>query len=143
MHVLDVRATLTMNKTKIRRKVENMHKVRIDRVVVLAGPCLAAIQMYSQDSSVQQGARPGIVSKPWMNSNLSPDARADLVAKELTQDEQFTLIRGFLGFAVGRLLKPQRAIGSAGFVPEFQGSASRLFRNRMTLYQPLESQRLT
>ena len=33
-------------------------------------------------------------SHPWMNSSLTPDARADMVVKEMTLDEKITLLHG-------------------------------------------------
>ena len=61
-------------------------------------------------------ARP---ARPWTNASLSPDARADLVEKRMTQDEKFTLLHGY--FAMPFFSKdgslPKGALGSAGFVP--------------------------
>ncbi|MDE2184269.1 MAG: glycoside hydrolase family 3 C-terminal domain-containing protein [Alphaproteobacteria bacterium] len=37
------------------------------------------------------------VNAPWMNQDLSPDQRADLVQAQMTPDEEFTLVRGYLG----------------------------------------------
>ncbi|HEY4123922.1 MAG TPA: glycoside hydrolase family 3 C-terminal domain-containing protein [Rhizomicrobium sp.] len=55
--------------------------------------------------------------RPWMNTALSPDARADLLEKALTQDEKISVLHGsfaipFLGAKV-----PDGALGSAGYVP--------------------------
>lgn len=66
-------------------------------------------------------AQPG---QPWMNTALSPDARADLIQKELTRDEELTLVDGYLGVAyqkgfhdpIPAWMKSQLP-GSAGFVP--------------------------
>jgi beta-glucosidase len=33
-------------------------------------------------------------ARPWMDASLSPDARADLVIKELTLDEKIQLVHG-------------------------------------------------
>ena len=39
-------------------------------------------------------AQPG---RPWMNTALSPDARANLVQAQMTRDEEFILVDGYLG----------------------------------------------
>lgn len=66
-------------------------------------------------------AQPG---QPWMNTALSPDARADLIQKEMTRDEMLVLVDGYLGVAyqkgfhdpIPAWMKPLLP-GSAGFVP--------------------------
>jgi beta-glucosidase len=64
---------------------------------------------------------------PWMNTSLSPDARADLIQSQLTRDEELTLVHGYFGLNV-----PERFHGpiprtildnlpdSAGYVPGIQ-----------------------
>ena len=63
-------------------------------------------------------------AQPWMNTSLSPDARADLVQAQLTQDEELTLVHGYMGInATWRRFKPipdailKMLPGSAGYVP--------------------------
>ena len=41
-----------------------------------------------------QGQKPAEVERPWMNTSLSPDERADLVMKEMTLDEKIQLLHG-------------------------------------------------
>ena len=53
-------------------------------------------------------------ARPWMNTALSPDRRADLVQKELTLDEEIGLVHGPLGIPG---FAPKEALGSAGYVP--------------------------
>jgi len=48
----------------------------------------AAPHRHPQDPARTSGNR------PWMNTNLSPDERAELVLKEMTLDEKITLIHG-------------------------------------------------
>lgn len=38
--------------------------------------------------------------RPWMDATLSPDARAGLVLAQMTQDEKFGLVNGYLGIAL-------------------------------------------
>ncbi len=61
---------------------------------------------------------------PWMDKSLTPDARADLVQAQMTQDEQLVLLKGYYGANVKlSWIKPApvelRPLlpGSAGFVP--------------------------
>jgi len=54
---------------------------------VLAGPAAAPFR-HPQDPPEPAG------SQPWMNRNLSPDERAQLVLKEMTLDEKIELIHG-------------------------------------------------
>jgi len=66
-------------------------------------------------------AQPG---RPWMNTALSPDVRANLIQTQLTRDEEYALVDGYLGVdyppgfheAIPSWLKAQLP-GSAGFVP--------------------------
>jgi beta-glucosidase len=59
-----------------------------------------------------------------MNISLSPDARADLIQAQMTRDEEFTLVDGYLGLdyrpgwhePVPQWMKPLLP-GGAGFVP--------------------------
>ena len=56
-------------------------------------------------------------NRPWMNTSLSPDERADLVLKELTLDEKINLIHGN-GMPGWRAPYPKYYLGNggAGFV---------------------------
>jgi len=61
---------------------------------------------------------------PWMNVALSPDVRADLVQAQMTTDEQFLLVKGYIGAnAREPWMRPVPAAlvpllpGIAGYVP--------------------------
>ncbi len=61
---------------------------------------------------------------PWMNTALSPDARADLIIEQMTEDEQLTLVMGYFGapLNLGFTRQPPAAIkpsltGTAGYIP--------------------------
>src|SRR6516164_11176347 len=66
----------------------------------------------------------GSGSQPWMNKALTPDARADLLQAEMTQDEALQLVIGYMGstlrFPFAKpapdALRPLLP-GTAGFVP--------------------------
>ena len=53
-------------------------------------------------------------ARPWMDVRLSPDQRAGLVLKAMTQDEKFRLLRTEFGDGKD---KPPGALGSAGYQP--------------------------
>lgn len=55
---------------------------------------------------------------PWMNKSLSPDARADLLVKQMTLDEKIQLVHGLpsMGFSAG-FKRAAGSLGGDGFVP--------------------------
>jgi hypothetical protein len=67
-----------------------------DRAVLLS--CVVAFCVLMQPAAAPhrdpQGPAKPSGNRPWMNSNLSPDERAELVLKEMTLDEKITLIHG-------------------------------------------------
>jgi beta-glucosidase len=56
-------------------------------------------------------------ARPWMNPRLTPDQRADLVLKAMTQDEKFRLIRVDFGDTENGHVMAPGALGSAGYGP--------------------------
>ncbi|MBC7668884.1 MAG: beta-glucosidase [Gemmatimonadaceae bacterium] len=65
-------------------------------------------------------AAPAISAKPWMNTRLSADQRADLVVAQMTQDEKLTLVFGFFGSNQRKpqfTPSPEARMGSAGYIP--------------------------
>ena len=61
----------------------------IRAVFFVAVSLLLLASASAQDS--QQGAKQNF---PWMNKNLSPDERADMVLKQMTLDEKMDLLHG-------------------------------------------------
>ncbi|MXP24451.1 glycosyl hydrolase [Altererythrobacter indicus] len=57
--------------------------------------------------------------RPWMNTSLSPDQRADLVIKEMTLDEKIAMVNGTMGMALRKENPDEKRIG-AGHVPGVQ-----------------------
>jgi len=56
--------------------------------------------------------------RPWMNPALSPDLRADMVERQMTQAEKLRLVFGFSGRNQGaHFIASPKALGSAGYVP--------------------------
>jgi beta-glucosidase len=61
---------------------------------------------------------PAVADRPWMNTALDPDTRADLMVKQMTLDEKIQLVHG-IGWGPLRAGSPVPAAdnGGAGFVP--------------------------
>ena len=81
---------------------------RLDHCLILA----CAIGMASMSATAVQAPE-----RPWMNTALSPDQRAALLLKAMTQDEKFRLIRSDFGEANNGRPMPVGALNSAGYVP--------------------------
>jgi beta-glucosidase len=69
-----------------------------------------------------QAQTPPAAPPAWMNSSLTPDARADLVQAQLSQDEELTLVNGYFGvYRAGARAQPAAIRAdlpvSAGYVP--------------------------
>src|SRR5271165_906759 len=62
-----------------------MHRTLLVRCYFLCAAIFTLLLLVSPSFAQQQ---------PWMNSQLSPDARADLVLKEMTLDEKIDLLHG-------------------------------------------------
>lgn len=60
---------------------------------------------------------PAATAKPWMNKALSPDQRAALLEAQMTTEEKLTIVHGPMGRPRLGIPKPERALGSAGFIP--------------------------
>lgn len=63
----------------------------------------------------QEAAAP---ARPWMDTKLSPEKRADLLLAAMTLDEKIAMLHGPMAMPFGpRFPMPKGAIGSAGFIP--------------------------
>ncbi len=92
-------------------------------LAVLAVTAFANAGSRAQAPSQTVPQSPLSAMAPWMNASLPPDDRADLVQAQMAQDEELTLVRGYLGVAAPRTRSPQPAWmlqnlpSSAGYVP--------------------------
>jgi len=77
--------------------------------------CLVAVAVFARREA--QGQEEQKQNRPWMNTMLSPDERADLVLKEMTPDEKIELVHGN-GMPGWRKPYPTAHLGNggAGFV---------------------------
>ena len=77
---------------------------------LIVAPIFARLHSHSQEDEQKQ-------NRPWMNTSLSPDERAELVLKELTLDEKIDLVHGN-GMPGWRKPFPTAHLGNggAGFV---------------------------
>jgi beta-glucosidase len=64
-------------------------------------------------SSAPQTTRPA--KWPWMNKNLSPDQRADLVVKQMTLDEKISTVTSYLGWSYSLATGPHEGKGADGY----------------------------
>lgn len=80
-------------------------------MAVAAGLLSASPSTAQQSGAAQQAAR------PWMDTALSADERANLLVQALTQDEKIRLVHGELAIPFLGAKVPPGALGSAGYVP--------------------------
>src|SRR5580693_8368703 len=80
----------------------------------LAGCLIVASGIFVTTSAMGAADTP---PRPWMNTSLSADQRAELMLKAMTQDEKFRLIRVDFGEARDGKPMPVGALDSAGYVP--------------------------
>ncbi len=92
------------------------------RLALLIGAsALIASPAYAQAAKPAAPKAPPKASQPahpWLNPKLSPDRRADLVLKAMTNDEKFTVIFGYFGSDMKpRYARPAASLdASAGYV---------------------------
>jgi beta-glucosidase len=72
--------------------------------------CLACLATSGSAQHHQPQTTP---DRPWMNTSLSPDERADLVVKEMTVDEKIALLHG-VGMPTDDPLTPENAPSNRG-----------------------------
>jgi beta-glucosidase len=82
--------------------------------LLLGGIAVAAVQPLAARNAVSSAPS---AARPWMNTSLSPDKRADLILAQMTLDEKVALLHGLMGMSFGTGTPPAGAIGSAGYVP--------------------------
>lgn len=96
-------------------RTNNMLRNALIRRLLLAGfGCFVILAVPHALNSSSRAKAPF----PWMDKNLSPDQRADMVLKEMTLDEKIQLVHG-TGWGVlraGDPVPPESNLG-AGFVP--------------------------
>jgi beta-glucosidase len=80
-----------------------------------------AVSVFALASSLSAAAAPDN-AQPWLNPKLSPDKRAALAVAAMTEDEMYTLVRGYVGISIDlpgmpKMLAPEGARQSSGYVP--------------------------
>ena len=85
------------------------------RVIRMAGISalliITALLSAASAQNAKDAAKP-VVKGPWLDKNLLPDKRADLVIQQMTLDEKIRLVHGVEGAAA-----QQHSLGGAGYVP--------------------------
>jgi beta-glucosidase len=84
------------------------------RKILPAAVCLA---LGAASPAMAAHAKAAAPEKPWMDTSLSPDARAALIEQQMTPDEMVTLLHGYFAVPIFGKKVPQGALGSAGYVP--------------------------
>ena len=93
---------------KPRKNVMTLHKTPVAAFIGMAlMTCFGACAAGSASST----------ARPWLNPRLSPDQRAALVLKAMTQDEKFQLISVQFGDTENGHIMSPGALGSAGYDP--------------------------
>jgi beta-glucosidase len=64
--------------------------------------------------------QPQAPAGPWMNADLPPDQRADMVIAQMTFDEKIQLVHGAGGFGPPAAGQVNRSNGGAGWIPGIQ-----------------------
>jgi beta-glucosidase len=72
---------------------------------------ITALLSAASAQNAKDAAKP-VVKGPWLDKNLLPDKRADLVIQQMTLDEKIRLVHGVEGAAA-----QQHSLGGAGYVP--------------------------
>lgn len=81
------------------------------KATLILAAAILAIPQYA----VAQSPRPD-VSRPWLDSALPADVRADMALQAMTLDEKISLVHGHVAFTFRDKPKPDGAIGAAGYV---------------------------
>jgi beta-glucosidase len=76
---------------------------------------LAAAAILALAAGGAHAAPRAAAARPWMNARLSPDARAELVLKEMSLDEQISLLHGSMPMFLNP--RPPGVVISAGYLP--------------------------
>jgi beta-glucosidase len=93
-----------------------MNAMPHSRAILLA----LSLVILSWPASPAGAAGAGALQRPWLDSSLAPDRRADLALQALTREEKLSLVFGYFGSVMPDKRytpPPQARSGSAGFVP--------------------------
>jgi beta-glucosidase len=97
-----------------------MNLKRLGILSLMAGILTLAAIVASAQGQGRPGNQAAAVQRRWMDKNLSPDRRAELLIGQMTLEEKISLLHGS-GWSelAGPLdsLAPTRSLGGAGFIP--------------------------
>lgn len=87
-------------------------------VTILCCTAILSLAAASAAPAQVQNAASAAAARPWLDSSLDPDRRAELAVKQMTQDEKLSLVFGQFGSDWQGKKPPAAAhYGSAGYVP--------------------------
>lgn len=97
-----------------------MHRLSCSKlfsIVAISALVSPAFAQHRHNNSGASASNP-VASAPWMNPNLSPDRRADMVLQQMTLDEKIDLLhgQGMLGWEGKPMPNANLSNGGAGFV---------------------------
>jgi len=86
--------------------------LRVIRMAGISALLIASALLSAASAQNAKDAAKPVVKGPWLDKNLLPDKRADLVIQQMTLDEKIRLVHGVEGAAA-----QQHSLGGAGYVP--------------------------
>ncbi|MGD0500219.1 MAG: glycoside hydrolase family 3 C-terminal domain-containing protein [Bryobacteraceae bacterium] len=87
--------------------------IRGSRLALAAGAAMVFMALFLAPVVAQRQQQPQAPQGPWMNKDLAPDQRADLVIAQMTLDEKISLCHGAGGFQAAGTISN----GGAGVIP--------------------------
>jgi len=88
------------------------------RSPLLAAALAAAFPLFAISGAHAAATPPEPAQKPWLDRTLSPDQRAQLAVKAMTQEEKLRWVMSWFGNDFGKGKKiPEALVQSAGYVP--------------------------
>ncbi|MBT0668182.1 glycoside hydrolase family 3 C-terminal domain-containing protein [Novosphingobium profundi] len=85
--------------------------------VLLASSLIPSLTAAAQAAPSGKSAPVAVKERPWMDTKLPAERRADLLLAQMTLDEKIAMLHGPMAMPFGGATLPEGAIGSAGFIP--------------------------
>lgn len=94
--------------------MKQQKSIPLPRATGLASFTLAILLGVGLSATVS--AADNAIARPWMNTALTADARAQLLEQAMTLDERVALLHSPMALEIGPFHRPHGALGSAGYV---------------------------
>lgn len=86
-------------------------------MIFLAMLAMAGLPIMAGGQEITGASSQDSTERPWMNTALSQDQRADLLLAQMTLDEKIAMLHGPMALPFGSAPLPDGAIAAAGFIP--------------------------